>query len=161
MTLYLQKLATEIENSEQWKNKLKEILSQFITNDTIKIYLSDFWFSTKTTVLEQLDNKNSALRKYIQKNIKDIATNLESDQNLRFKINKQIQHSVYRLALKNIQEVNTLIQNTVQKWDGRELSNKLELEVGKDLQFIRINGTLVGGLVGLLIYIISNLLNLQ
>jgi uncharacterized membrane-anchored protein YjiN (DUF445 family) len=67
MTLYLQKLATEIENSEQWKNKLKEILSQFITNDTIKIYLSDFWFSTKTTVLEQLDNKNSALRKYIQK----------------------------------------------------------------------------------------------
>ncbi len=161
MTLYLQKLATEIENSKQWKNKLKEILSQFITNDTIKIYLSDFWFSTKTTVLEQLDNKNSALRKYIQKNIKDIATNLESDQNLRFKINKQIQHSVYRLALKNIQEVNTLIQNTVQKWDGRELSNKLELEVGKDLQFIRINGTLVGGLVGLLIYIISNLLNLQ
>ena len=49
------------------------------------------------------------------------------------------------------------ISRTVGNWKGRELSQKLELEVGKDLQFIRINGTLVGGLVGLFIYFITQL----
>ena len=55
-------------------------------------------------------------------------------------------------------QAGTLISNTVGNWEGKELSSKLELEVGKDLQFIRINGTLVGGLVGLIIYTISKLI---
>ena len=61
------------------------------------------------------------------------------------------------MALKNSKEVGKIITNTVQKWDGTELSEKMELEVGKDLQYIRINGTLVGGLVGLTIYTLTHL----
>ncbi len=61
------------------------------------------------------------------------------------------------MILKNRNEVERLISTTVAGWEGRELSEKLELEVGKDLQFIRVNGTLVGGLVGLIIYILTNL----
>ncbi len=48
-----------------------------------------------------------------------------------------------------------MITTTVQEWDGREASRKIELHVGKDLQFIRINGTLVGGLVGVLIHTVE------
>lgn len=48
------------------------------------------------------------------------------------------------------------ISETVEKWEGKELSQKLELEVGKDLQFIRLNGTVIGGVVGLLIYLITH-----
>jgi len=59
--------------------------------------------------------------------------------------------------LKNKEEVGRLISSTVENWEGKELSEKLELEVGKDLQFIRINGTLVGGLVGLAIYALTQL----
>ncbi|MEG1667414.1 DUF445 family protein, partial [Chryseobacterium sp.] len=53
-------------------------------------------------------------------------------------------------------QAGNLISSTVGNWQGKELSEKLELEVGKDLQFIRVNGTLVGGLVGLIIYTISH-----
>ncbi|MNL87946.1 hypothetical protein D3C87_2173840 [compost metagenome] len=45
-----------------------------------------------------------------------------------------------------------MISSTVKSWDGKEVSEKLELEIGKDLQYIRINGTLVGGVIGLIIY---------
>ncbi len=76
---------------------------------------------------------------------------------LQYKINGFVKQFIYRLALKNISEVSNIISKTVEKWDGKELSEKLELEVGKDLQFIRINGTLVGGFVGLLIYAITHL----
>jgi uncharacterized membrane-anchored protein YjiN (DUF445 family) len=60
-----------------------------------------------------------------------------------------IRHTAYKYILRNTENVGMLISNTVGNWKGRELSQKLEMEVGKDLQFIRINGTLVGGLVGL------------
>lgn len=64
--------------------------------------------------------------------------------------------TAYKYILKNTKEAGLLISNTVGNWEGKELSRKLELEVGKDLQFIRINGTIVGGLVGLIIYTIAH-----
>ena len=64
---------------------------------------------------------------------------------------------MYRMILKNSEEVQNLISKTVAGWEGKELSNKLEREVGKDLQFIRINGTLVGGMVGLVIHTLTQL----
>ena len=71
------------------------------------------------------------------------------------KINGWVRHFIYRMILRNVGEVEDLISKTVGDWEGKQLSEKLELEVGKDLQFIRINGTLVGGLVGLIIYVIT------
>jgi uncharacterized membrane-anchored protein YjiN (DUF445 family) len=62
------------------------------------------------------------------------------------------------MILRNVTEVEGLISKTVGNWEGKELSDKLELEVGKDLQYIRINGTLVGGIVGLIIYTLTQLL---
>lgn len=64
--------------------------------------------------------------------------------------------TAYKYILRNTHQASTLISSTVGNWQGKELSQKLELEVGKDLQFIRVNGTLVGGLVGLIIYTISH-----
>ena len=55
--------------------------------------------------------------------------------------------------------IGDLISSTVKSWDTDEVSKKLELEIGSDLQYIRINGTLVGGLVGLLIYAVESLMN--
>ena len=55
-------------------------------------------------------------------------------------------------------ELSTVISQTIDKWDGNEAAERIELHVGRDLQFIRINGTIVGGLVGLLIHTLSQLL---
>jgi uncharacterized membrane-anchored protein YjiN (DUF445 family) len=60
--------------------------------------------------------------------------------------------------IRNKKAIGDLIANSVKSWDKEEISNKLELEIGKDLQYIRINGTVVGGLVGLLIYAIEQFL---
>lgn len=158
ITLRLEMLAVDIEASPVWKAKFDEIISQFITDKTIDTYMRDLWASTKESLLNQLEDKNSTLRSYISSSLSKIAIDLENNTENKAKINKWIQYTIYRVALKNTKEVGQLIRNTVESWDGQELSDKLELEVGKDLQYIRINGTLVGGLVGLLIYIITSLL---
>ncbi|MGL4583658.1 MAG: DUF445 domain-containing protein [Flavobacterium sp.] len=158
ITLRLEMLAVDIEASPSWKAKFDEILNQFITDEKINTYMSDLWQSTKTSLLAQLEDKQSTLRTYITKSIARVADDLENNEENKGKINKWIQHTIYKVALKNTKEVGQLIRNTVDSWDGQELSDKLELEVGKDLQYIRINGTIVGGLVGLLIYIITSYL---
>lgn len=158
ITLRLEMLAVDIEASPSWKAKFDEILSQFITDEKINTYMSDLWQSTKTSLLAQLEDKQSTLRTYITKSIARVADDLENNEENKAKINKWIQHTIYKVALKNTKEVGQLIRNTVDSWDGQELSDKLELEVGKDLQYIRINGTIVGGLVGLIIYIVTSYL---
>ena len=117
----------------------------------------DLWQAIKLNLTESFDDPNSALQTYIQKNIKKLTENLNDNQEMIDKINGWVRHFIYRMILRNVKEVEGLISSTVDKWEGKQLSEKLELEVGKDLQFIRINGTLVGGLVGLLIYAITQL----
>ena len=98
------------------------------------------------------------MRQYIRNGISDLEQTLKKDKTLQDKINSAIRLSLYKMALNNASEVGSIIKTTVEQWDGKELSEKLELEVGKDLQYIRINGTIIGGLVGLLIYTITHLL---
>ena len=90
--------------------------------------------------------------------VEKLIVQLKTNEALQHKMNKWVQKMAYQFVLKNRTEVSTLISSTITNWEGRALSEKLELEVGKDLQFIRINGTLVGGLVGLLIYTLTQLL---
>jgi uncharacterized membrane-anchored protein YjiN (DUF445 family) len=74
----------------------------------------------------------------------------------RAKLNRRIRLVVLRLLLPRRAEIGAYVTQVVNNWDTATLVDRLELQVGKDLQYIRINGTLVGGLVGLLIFIISS-----
>ena len=147
-----------IKESPDWKAKLETLRDDFITKERMNEYSMDLWQAIKLNLTESFDDPNSALQTYIQKNIKKLTENLNDNQEMIDKINGWVRHFIYRMILRNVKEVEGLISSTVDKWEGKQLSEKLELEVGKDLQFIRINGTLVGGLVGLLIYTITQLI---
>lgn len=150
--------ADKIKTDSTWQMKLNEMRSEFITPERLEEYASDLWQALKTNLTESFAQEDSTLQKYAQKNIQKLSHNLNENQEMIQKINGWIRHFLYRMILRNVNEVETLISNTVGDWEGKDLSEKLELEVGKDLQYIRINGTLVGGLVGLLIYSITQLL---
>ncbi|WP_430613468.1 DUF445 domain-containing protein [Flavobacterium sp. JP2137] len=156
LTSKLLELTAEINSSESWKHKFDELLEQFVTPEKIHSYLGDLLETLKKELLDQLNNPKSAVSLYIHSHIQQLSSQLKNDENTKPKINTWVQHSVYKMILNNTAEVGHLISKTVGNWDGRELSEKLELEVGKDLQFIRINGTLVGGLVGLIIYVVTH-----
>jgi uncharacterized membrane-anchored protein YjiN (DUF445 family) len=80
---------------------------------------------------------------------------LREDEALKVKINRWIRYLVTRTISPRRAEIGAFVTNVVEAWDSTTLVNRLELQVGKDLQYIRINGTLVGGLVGLLIFTAS------
>ena len=157
LTENLQGFSEDILVSEQWKEKFEKLKQEVLTEQNLRSYTDDAWQSIKSLLLQNLENPNSQLQGYLQSNIQKLSHSLSDDQDISNRINSWVRHFLYRMTLKNRDEVEALISSTVAGWKGKELSEKLELEVGKDLQFIRINGTLVGGFVGLLIYTLTHL----
>lgn len=158
ITRKLSDFANELKEDEKWKTEFQTIKSDILKNEKLNEYAKDIWTSIKTTLIKELDSENSALKVYLKRNLQELSYNLQNDEKLQMKIDSWVRLTAYKYILKNTHQAGTLISSTVGNWQGDELSKKLELEVGKDLQFIRVNGTLVGGLVGLLIYTISHFL---
>ncbi len=150
--------ADEIKTEAKWENEFDVIKNEFLNGEKLNEYASDIWLSIKDSLRTELTSETSSLKIYIKKNLSELSNNLQNDEVLQNKIDSWIRLTAYKYILKNTKEAGNLISNTVGNWEGKELSRKLELEVGKDLQFIRINGTIVGGLVGLLIYTVAQFL---
>jgi uncharacterized membrane-anchored protein YjiN (DUF445 family) len=155
ITNKLEVFALTLQTDSNWEEKFKVLKNDFLNNEKIEIYAQEIWHSTKKTLLNDLANTNSGIKKYADKNLILLSENLKTDKKTQEKTDKIVKSTVYKYILRNTKKFSVLISKTVGNWQGKELSEKLELEVGKDLQFIRINGTLVGGLVGLLLYTIS------
>ncbi len=157
LTENLERFAKDLLVSPNWNKKFDQLKTDLISPENLTEYADDAWESVKNMLEQNIENPDSGLNHYLKKNIQKLSESLQNDEDLKTRLNKWIRHFLYRMILKNSEEVQTLISKTVAGWEGKELSNKLELEVGKDLQFIRINGTLVGGLVGLVIYTVTHL----
>ncbi len=146
----------EIKTEEKWEEEFKTLKNDFLKDEKLEQYSTDIWISIKKSLTQELVEEQSALKNYLQKNMAELAQNLQTDENFQHKIDHWIRVTAYKYILKNTHQFAALISSTVGNWEGKQLSEKMELEVGKDLQFIRVNGTIVGGLVGLIIYTITN-----
>ncbi len=156
ITQKLYSFSNEIQTEEKWDLEFRGIKNDFLNDEKITQYSKDIWNSIKKSLSKELEEENSSLKNYLKRNISELSQNLQTDENLQNKIDYWIRVTAYKYILKNTHQFGNLISSTIGNWQGKELSEKLELEVGKDLQFIRVNGTLVGGLVGLIIYTIAN-----
>lgn len=156
VTKKIYEFSNELKQDPKWENEFKTIKNDLLKNEKLNEYSNDIWISIKNTLKNELQEDESSLKKYVSKNLNEFSQNLKKDENLQNKIDHWVRVTAYKYILKNTHQFGSLISSTVGNWQGKELSEKLELEVGKDLQFIRVNGTLVGGLVGLIIYTIAH-----
>ncbi|WP_295200455.1 DUF445 domain-containing protein [uncultured Chryseobacterium sp.] len=152
----IQDFSVDLKEDPKWDEEFRSIKNDLLKPEKLNEYSRDIWASIRKTVTEELQNEDSALKKYISKNLDEFALNLKTNAALQEKIDDWVRVTAYKYILRNTHQFGNLISSTVGNWQGKELSEKLELEVGKDLQFIRVNGTLVGGLVGLIIYTIAH-----
>jgi len=155
ITTQLLDLATRLETDPAWEEKLADLRDGFLRSERLQAGIATLWTSFKTKLVEGLNSSRSPLVRYLNRSLDDLASSLSTDEALQARIDGWVRLTAYRYILRNRAGVGNLISSTVGAWPGKELSAKLELEVGRDLQFIRINGTVVGGLVGLAIYALT------
>jgi uncharacterized membrane-anchored protein YjiN (DUF445 family) len=135
--------------------KLKE---EILAHPAVRTWMGSLWGDLKQSLLDQSNDPDSELRRRIEQTVTAFGTALSEDPLLRSKVDRWIENAAGYIIDAYRHEVTDLIETTVAKWDADEASRRIELQVGRDLQFIRINGTIVGGLAGLVIYSIGQLI---
>jgi uncharacterized membrane-anchored protein YjiN (DUF445 family) len=128
-----------------------------MARDEIANAAATAWKTLKRLVLEGVDDPSSTLRTRIADTAVRIGESLRDDADLRDKVDNWIVRAAQHLVSEYGIEITAIITDTIERWDAEEASRRIELHVGRDLQFIRINGTVVGALAGLVIYAVAQL----
>ena len=115
------------------------------------------WSAGKRMIVEATEDASSTLRVKIDDLLRRLADMLVEDERFRVRLDGYMTRTAAYVAENYAGEVTSIISETVERWDADEASEKIELLAGKDLQFIRINGTVVGALAGLTIHLITEL----
>jgi len=150
---YVLRFITELRDSAEMQQKVNDLVLAFANKKEVQDYISGIWLEIKMAVDNDLAQKEeSTIKKSIANMIQGFGKGIQADQLMMDKINDFVKNDVLSVLINNKKMIGDLISSTVKSWDTDEVAKKLELEIGGDLQFIRINGTLVGGFVGLLIY---------
>jgi uncharacterized membrane-anchored protein YjiN (DUF445 family) len=116
------------------------------------------WNALRRALLQALRDPSGALRERLQRELVAFADRVTTDEVLRARMDGLAADAAVFAVDRYGTELTAVITHTIERWDGKEAANRIELHVGRDLQFIRINGTIVGGLVGVLIHTVSVLL---
>jgi uncharacterized membrane-anchored protein YjiN (DUF445 family) len=138
--------------------KGEELKRELLEHPEVRAWLESLWLSLKAGMVAAADDPGSELRVRLLAGLQHLGARLASEPELRQKFDGWVERAVGYLVEHYRSEVSDLIATTVERWDAETTSRKVELQVGRDLQFIRINGTIVGGLAGLMIHFVSEFL---
>lgn len=155
---FLFEFADDLQTDPATIARAETVKEQLMERDEVNRAAETAWKTAKRLMLEGVDDPTSTLRARIADSVVRIGESLRDDADLRDKVDNWIVRGAQHLAGQYGAEATTIITDTIQRWDGEEASRRIELHVGRDLQFIRINGTVVGALAGLVIYAIGELL---
>lgn len=144
-------LKTSAELQEREKTLKEELLQQPVVQE----FSASLWADIKASLVEHSANSPLEFSQPVQQMLEQLGEVLQNDPVLYAKIDHWLCEVVIYLTKTYGHEVESLISHTINKWDPAMITDKIETEVGRDLQFIRINGTLIGGLAGLIIYTVS------
>jgi uncharacterized membrane-anchored protein YjiN (DUF445 family) len=157
-TRFLFEFADDLQHDEATIARAEKVKEQLMARDEVTRAAETAWNTLKRLILESVDDPSSALRTRIADSVVHIGESLRDDGELRDKVDNWIIRAAQHLVSQYGAEITTIITDTIERWDADEASRRIELHVGRDLQFIRINGTVVGALAGLIIYSIAQLL---
>jgi uncharacterized membrane-anchored protein YjiN (DUF445 family) len=150
--LWLAEFIERLRHDEGLVAAFERIKERAITDPAVLEYVGSVWTDLKLLLQADLVDERSTLGDHLAQAMRDIGDRLRDDESLRASLNEHLLSAAGQLAANLRAGVTTHIAQTIKDWDDRQLVEELELSVGRDLQFIRINGTVVGGIVGLALH---------
>jgi uncharacterized membrane-anchored protein YjiN (DUF445 family) len=157
-TRFLFEFADDLQNDPATIAKAESVKEQLMARDEVARAAETAWRTLKRLVLEGVDDPSSTLRDRIRESVVKIGESLRDDDELREKVDGWIVRGAQHLVAQYGIEITSIITETIERWDADDASRRIELHVGRDLQFIRINGTVVGALAGLVIYTVAQII---
>ncbi len=157
-TRFLFEFADDLQNDPLTIAKAESVKEQLMARDEVTRAAETAWRTLKRLVLEGVDDPSSTLRARVADSVVRIGESLRDDAELRDKVDNWIVRGAQHLVSQYGVEITSIITETIERWDAEDAARRIELHVGRDLQFIRINGTVVGALAGLIIYAVAQII---
>ncbi|MFD6231668.1 DUF445 domain-containing protein [Streptomyces sp. NPDC060232] len=152
---FLRDFAADLQSDTETRAKVERLKSEILARDEVQDVIASAWSAIRSMILSAAEDEQSELRLRVRASLISLGARLATDGRLQAKVEGWIEGAVVYVVTTYRREITSLITDTVAGWDAEHTSRKIEAHIGRDLQFIRINGTVVGALAGLLIYSVS------
>jgi len=149
---FVQDFISKLKSDPEFRTRGQQIRDEILGRPEIAHYLGELWLQLRTWLRGDLQNPDSKIKAQVTAAMLELGKKLGADRAMQAWINENVLALAGRLVEQNREKAGNFIAEQVRAWDERHMVRQLELNIGKDLQYIRINGTLVGGLVGLLLF---------
>ena len=154
----LSQFAQDLQFDSQMITRVEALKGDVMGSTAVTSAAGSMWAQLADTIVANATDPESMLRRKVADAAAEWGGKLANDPEVRASAEQKLEKVVHFAAENGADQIVGIIAETIQRWDGAEASDKIELMVGKDLQFIRLNGTIVGALAGLVIYTVSQLL---
>ncbi|WP_028655670.1 DUF445 domain-containing protein [Nocardioides sp. J54] len=151
----LERLSVDLLENPEVQARAERLKDRVLDHPAVIGTAVTLWKALRKALLASLDDPQGAVRRRLLVEAEAASARLRADAALRERLDHMAADAAVWAVDRYGAELTTVITHTIERWDGKEAARRIELHVGRDLQFIRINGTIVGGLVGVLIHAVS------
>ncbi|MFS0895737.1 DUF445 domain-containing protein [Microbacterium sp. 179-I 3D3 NHS] len=155
---YLSRLADNLQNDPATRQKLESAKASLFDSPRVGALAAEAWNTAKNGLLTALADEHSGLRRRAVRALQEVGERLTTDAALQQRVDTWVSDAAVFLVDRYRHDIASIITDTVERWDPAETTEKIELMVGRDLQYIRLNGTFVGALAGLAIFTLAHAL---
>lgn len=148
-------LAFDLQYEKEMQVKVNNWKNEIVDNPAMQRWIDGLWEQARAGLLKAARDPNRVLAGKFGDMLRQLGSTLQDDPQLRHTINRFARRTTVGATASYGDGIVTLVSDTVRGWDAQKITDRIESAVGRDLQYIRINGTLVGGLVGLLLHTVE------
>ena len=154
----LEQLAHNLVHDPETQHKVNGLKHEVLANPAFARWLDGMWERLRAALLRAVRDPHGTLSGQFGESLAELGHALQTDPRLQVLVNRFARRTLVGTATRYGGQIVRLVSETVRRWDARTVTDRIEGAVGRDLQFIRINGTLVGGLVGVIIHLVDTCL---
>jgi uncharacterized membrane-anchored protein YjiN (DUF445 family) len=155
---FLTDFAGDLQRDTETRARVERLKSDLLARPEVQDIIASAWSAVRAMITSAAEDDRSELRLRARASLLALGARLATDGRLQAKLEGWIEDAASYIVSTYRGEITSLISDTVASWDADDTSKKIEAHIGRDLQFIRINGTVVGSLAGLLIYAVTQAL---
>ena len=152
----LENLSRDLQHDPKTRERVESMKNDLIENPAVAEWWMGVWERIRRSLIRRARDPESALGEEMRKGLAEMGKALQHDERLQHQINRFARRTMVGVSTRYGGQIVQLVSETVKRWDAVTITGRIESAVGRDLQFIRINGTLVGGLVGVTLHTLDH-----
>ncbi|MFF5649854.1 DUF445 domain-containing protein [Streptomyces collinus] len=155
---FLTDFASDLQSDTDTRARIERLKGEVLGRGEVQDLIASAWTAVRSMIVAAAEDERSELRLRVRASLLSLGSRMAAERKVQDKVDRWVEDAAVYVVTTYRKEITSLITDTVASWDAEHTTRKIEANIGRDLQFIRINGTVVGSLAGLLIYTVSRAL---